>query len=352
MRAIVVNRYKKFVSYVVSLSTSAKSDRASVSAVRKIVNDIFDQTDDDDDDDVDDDGELELTKLLPQNSEDDLDNDDKREEDLKIQLSQQQSKTSLSDVSGHVRTAYVTSLGVYNLIGFDDQQQHQLYHRLSNLEQKSKNVNGSVQSDSNGGSTLSALLNHGHGEKAGTVATYFTLFKSFCGLGVLALPSAFRLAGYVGGTLGIIVIAGISYHCMSLLLDCSHLASNKLNRLSNQQKTECVHKDKVTSATSSSASQTSPSRVKTCINTVSKSESESQIMTSASSSDCGECVAQSNGEKESITKVDYNDREKMKKIILSFGAIGEIAIGKIGRHLVDVCLVFSQIGFATGNINT
>ena len=40
-------------------------------------------------------------------------------------------------------------------------------------------------------------------------------------------------------------------------------------------------------------------------------------------------------------------RKMAKRVTISFGMIGEMALGQLGSQLVDVCLVFSQMGFAT-----
>jgi len=50
--------------------------------------------------------------------------------------------------------------------------------------------------------------------------TYFTLFKSFVGVGVLTLPHAFQRAGYVGGAVGLVTVGVLSYFCMRVLLRC------------------------------------------------------------------------------------------------------------------------------------
>lgn len=86
--------------------------------------------------------------------------------------------------------------------------------------------------------------------KSSVTQTYFTMFKSFIGLGVLALPRAFQQAGYIGGagaaasmccawlrlcsrssaaarprvpTVGMAVVALVSFHCMMSLLQCRSL---------------------------------------------------------------------------------------------------------------------------------
>ena len=54
--------------------------------------------------------------------------------------------------------------------------------------------------------------------------TYLTFFKSFVGLGVLALPGAFLEAGYLAGTVGLVAVGGISYYCMKTLVLCKDRA--------------------------------------------------------------------------------------------------------------------------------
>ena len=54
--------------------------------------------------------------------------------------------------------------------------------------------------------------------QATTLQTYATFFKVFFGIGILAMPHGFVMAGYAGGALGITCIAWVSYYCITLLL--------------------------------------------------------------------------------------------------------------------------------------
>jgi len=50
---------------------------------------------------------------------------------------------------------------------------------------------------------------------------YITTLKSFVGMGILTLPFAATKGGYVLGPLILILVAGLSHHCMTLLLNMS-----------------------------------------------------------------------------------------------------------------------------------
>ena len=369
VRVIVMRRWTKFVEWYSSL----RDDKGA--ATKKLFVDIFNEADDDDDDDDDEfEAQVELSRLLPPgegNAEDagtngtDGDAGHATKQLDKNLKQQRQQRASLRDVSIQVRHAYVTSLGVYNLIGFDDNNQQKLYQQLSTLEQKnSSRQKAGIDSEVGGSNnSISSFFQHGHGEKAGTGATYFTLFKSFCGLGVLALPSAFRLAGYVGGTLGIIVIAGISHHCMDLLLQCAVLAAAKLGRRHaaiQKQAAAKLDDDKDDAAMSSSvqASLTGGTSDSKGGAVARGDHSNSTSNSSLSVDDAnGEHVAAAGsmgngsgggvGDDVAATTARLDSDEKSKKVVISFSVIGELAMGKIGSRLVDVCLVFSQIGFST-----
>lgn len=282
---------KKITTHLFNSSENIKDGN-----YRNLIKEIFEAAEDENEDDDDTNGaEVELTKLLPESFKENSDSDNSKthSSDYATQV-KNEHRPSLSIQLQH---SYITSLGVYNLIGFDDSQQDQLHHQLSLQEKNNPATNRMI----------SNIFNHGDGtHKNGTVATYFTLFKSFCGLGVLALPSAFRLAGYVGGTLGIIVIAATSYHCMNLLLQCAVLAQTKINSGGFSANKGIEGAD---------------------------GKYEDNLRT-------GKSTQTGSGEYGASV-------ESSTTMVMSFGAIGEIAIGKIGSSLVDVCLVLSQVGFAT-----
>eukprot|EP00357_Protocruzia_adherens_P011689 CAMPEP_0115023116 /NCGR_PEP_ID=MMETSP0216-20121206/32135_1 /TAXON_ID=223996 /ORGANISM="Protocruzia adherens, Strain Boccale" /LENGTH=458 /DNA_ID=CAMNT_0002396291 /DNA_START=49 /DNA_END=1425 /DNA_ORIENTATION=- len=93
--------------------------------------------------------------------------------------------------------------------------------QASDTGQQEQNPNGVSQSFETEGRHPHRKLSHGHRKKrkkASTTRTYFTLFKSFVGIGILALPNAFKQAGIIGGTIGMLVVAAASLYCMELLV--------------------------------------------------------------------------------------------------------------------------------------
>jgi amino acid permease len=55
-------------------------------------------------------------------------------------------------------------------------------------------------------------------KKLGTAATFFTLIKGFIATGCLYLPKSFVNGGYGFQILSLILSAGVTMHCSSLLL--------------------------------------------------------------------------------------------------------------------------------------
>ena len=60
---------------------------------------------------------------------------------------------------------------------------------------------------------------------ATSTQTLMNIIVSIVGTGVLGLPYAFRAAGWLGGSLGVITAALLSYYCM-LLLVCIQTSSS------------------------------------------------------------------------------------------------------------------------------
>ncbi|KAF4402404.1 hypothetical protein G4B88_012189 [Cannabis sativa] len=58
----------------------------------------------------------------------------------------------------------------------------------------------------------------GTGSRASTVQTLANIVVSIVGTGVLGLPFAFRIAGWLAGSIGVMVAGLASYYCMLLLV--------------------------------------------------------------------------------------------------------------------------------------
>lgn len=155
-----------------------------------------------------------------------------REEDLEFDAMQRtggaaldgghlhRRQASLADVTYQVRGTYAHSLGLFMLMGLHDVPP----------------AGGGGGAGGAGGSSHDlALASHLHSRyereqeesrarsadlKVSDRSTYVTLFKSFVGIGVLAMPHAYANAGYVAGTFGVLLLAWLSYLGMVLLLAC------------------------------------------------------------------------------------------------------------------------------------
>ncbi|KAF4369046.1 hypothetical protein F8388_013375 [Cannabis sativa] len=62
----------------------------------------------------------------------------------------------------------------------------------------------------------------GTGSRASTVQTLANIVVSIVGTGVLGLPFAFRIAGWLAGSIGVMVAGLASYYCMLLLVGNEH----------------------------------------------------------------------------------------------------------------------------------
>lgn len=58
------------------------------------------------------------------------------------------------------------------------------------------------------------------GDKTSALQTLGNIIVSIVGTGVLGLPYAFRIAGWLAGSLGVIIVGFATYYCMLLLIQC------------------------------------------------------------------------------------------------------------------------------------
>ncbi|CAE8624494.1 unnamed protein product [Polarella glacialis] len=61
----------------------------------------------------------------------------------------------------------------------------------------------------------------------GNVSAFVTIMKSFIGMGILTLPYATAKGGWILGPLALIFVAGLSHHCMGLLVKLGGSATTK-----------------------------------------------------------------------------------------------------------------------------
>lgn len=224
-----------------------------------------------------------------------LDADMEDDVEEKMENRELSQRHSLQDVSHQIRSTYMLSLGMFELIGIhpSELEGRVVYQALSHYAQQStrrisdkqeemgyierwEEIEGEaepiVKDISTNFPAKTKVQEQTQGElqrqKASVASTYITLSKSFIGLGILALPKAFSEAGYIGGTIGLSIIAWISYHCMIQLIECKRIVEE--------------------------------------------------------------------------TRVNEE-----KTVDASFSALGYYAMGNRGMQVVNICLVISQTGFST-----
>ena len=137
----------------------------------------------------------------------------------------------LVNVSFQVRATYMRNLGFYDAMGLrmhdsafqrlhDAAEGHDgsLATELISMDEGDEDGDkqGAAGGDEEGDGEAEAEAAH----KATVTQTYFTLFKSFVGLGVLALPRAMANGGAVAGPVLLTAVAVVSYFAMRLLLWC------------------------------------------------------------------------------------------------------------------------------------
>jgi proton-coupled amino acid transporter len=131
-------------------------------------------------------------------------------------------------------------------------------------------------------------------EKTSVAQTYFTFFKSFIGIGILALPHGFYLAGYVGGPAGMVFVSLVSYYCMLMLLDCRDLVVAQVRA-----------------------------------GTVNPNFLPAEIR------------------EDEAAKGDLASFARDGQLVITYSDIGRAAMGSLGAKLVDFAIVSSQMGFST-----
>lgn len=72
---------------------------------------------------------------------------------------------------------------------------------------------------------------------ASTVQTLANIVVSIVGTGVLGLPFAFRIAGWLAGSLGVVVAGVATYYCMLLLVKCREKLASEEEEDSTNRKT-------------------------------------------------------------------------------------------------------------------
>ncbi|CAD5115113.1 DgyrCDS4119 [Dimorphilus gyrociliatus] len=157
--------------------------------------------------------------------------------------------------------------------------------------------------------TSATTQTKGEGSKS-PIRIMANIFISFIGAGVLGLPYAFKEAGIVEGILLMTFVGLLSIKAMMLIIDCKYRLMQKEMPRDIGLKT----------------------LVKEVVNI---KEDEERLIDNQSHS--------SNNGSSSLSASDYKPQAPGKE--LSYGDVGYYAIGKLGRWLVELCIIVSQIGF-------
>ena len=82
--------------------------------------------------------------------------------------------------------------------------------------------------DGGGKSAETPFLEPRRSGSTSAVQTLANIVVSIVGTGVLGLPFAFRIAGWLAGTLGVVIAGAATYYCMLLLVSSFLLLSSAL----------------------------------------------------------------------------------------------------------------------------
>jgi proton-coupled amino acid transporter len=150
-------------------------------------------------------------------------------------------------------------------------------------------------------------------DKANVCQTYFTFFKSFIGIGVLALPHGFKTAGSVFGVLMILMASTASWYCIGLLMETADIVEQQI--LEGTVNPNLLP-DGVDQASAP------PSATSLPITPITPSE------------DIG------NKQETTTSKLKVGND-------ITYSDIGRAAYGSIGAKIVDFSIVVAQMGFST-----
>ena len=226
-------------------------------------------------------------------------------------MSSRQSRgSSFDEAAAATSSVYSRMFGMQSKIGLDIKRNH--YRRMSGTTTTSNDEMMDID-----------LLNDNtsRSDKATVPQTYFTFFKSFIGIGVLALPYGYKLAGSVLGFFIILVASFTSWYCITLLLSARDTVERQLqggtinaNVLPDGVAQQIPQQE-------AAAEEEFPM------------EGEQESTNSSSNS--------SNSSSSSSTQLPLYTTE------ISYSDIGRAAYGSKGAKVVDFAIVTAQMGFAT-----
>ncbi|KAJ8946515.1 hypothetical protein NQ318_004650, partial [Aromia moschata] len=110
---------------------------------------------------------------------------------------------------------------------------------MNRFEEKQRLLDSEYQSDSTsvdledvGGSAKDPVFNRKLEHPTSNFDTMVHLLKGNIGTGILAMPDAFRNAGWVVGLFGTMFMGVVCTHCMHMLVGCSHELCRRTQRQS------------------------------------------------------------------------------------------------------------------------
>ena len=233
---------------------------------------------------------------------------------------QRSSSSSFDDAVQSTGSVYSRMFGLQSKIGLDIKRNH--YRRMSQEPGQTGEMMDIDLLDNNNGNGGNGC-NGGNQEGATVPETYFTFFKSFIGIGVLALPYGYLLAGSVLGLCLILFASFTSWYCITLLLEARDTVERQIHSGTVNQN---VLPDGVSQAVP-------PSSLKeeghtTAGNDEFPEKQNDDTFSSSSSSTAPSSLPLY------TTEVSYSD-------------IGRAAYGSKGAKIVDFAIVTAQMGFAT-----
>eukprot|EP00468_Gymnochlora_sp_CCMP2014_P000029 CAMPEP_0167741940 /NCGR_PEP_ID=MMETSP0110_2-20121227/1139_1 /TAXON_ID=629695 /ORGANISM="Gymnochlora sp., Strain CCMP2014" /LENGTH=505 /DNA_ID=CAMNT_0007626055 /DNA_START=887 /DNA_END=2404 /DNA_ORIENTATION=+ len=126
----------------------------------------------------------------------------------------------LLNVSNVIRGAYLKELGIYQLMGLSTTTDaEKVYAAL----QEQREIGDDESSEQRLSSERKDIEVEVLEKKQTKTGAYLTLMKAFVGIGILAVPGAVAEAGYILGSLFLVLIAWVSYYCSLLLLNCKDI---------------------------------------------------------------------------------------------------------------------------------
>ncbi len=237
-------------------------------------------------------------------------------------MSRQDRGSSLDDISNATSSVYSRMFGMQSKIGLDIKRNH--YRRMPNTSGNSDLMDVDLL-------TSTSQNSDDDPDKATVAQTYFTFFKSFIGIGVLALPYGYLLAGSVLGLFMILIASYTSWYCITLLLEARDTVERQIHIGTVNSNVLPAGVSQLTPTTDDPDAAAITSATTTNNNNTDNSEQEFPKMNESSKTNSSHHATETSLY---TTEISYSD-------------IGRAAFGSKGAKIVDFAIVTAQMGFAT-----